>query len=202
MSVTFYTRTIGPQIDILKLKRLCYNFCPTSVIRLLDYLLSLHTRILFGLFTTFPTCWLLLPPLGYCEFSLTTQASVMRAVTNLTENTDLTTSVMGMAFHWTITTIFNICQSPTLLSFPFSAKRVFAVPWVLSPFVWVAMSWVVCEAVAFTQLYPHLKGWSIQYRSKVSWHSILHPCMNRFCIVMVSFKVFSSPYCAFSNTLH
>jgi len=103
----------------------------------------------------------------------------MRAVTNLTENTDLTTSVMGMAFHWTITTIFNICQSPTLLSFPFSAKRVFAVPWVLSPFVWVAMSWVVCEAVAFSQLYPHLKGWSIQYRSKVSWHSILDPCMNR-----------------------
>ena len=37
MSVGFYICTIGPQIDILKLKRLCYNFCPTSVIRLLDY---------------------------------------------------------------------------------------------------------------------------------------------------------------------
>ena len=40
MSVGFYICTIGPQIDILKLKRLCYNFCPTSVIRLLDYTLS------------------------------------------------------------------------------------------------------------------------------------------------------------------
>ena len=135
MSVTFYTCTIGPQIDILKLKRLCYNFCPTSVIRLLDYLLSLHTRIIWVIYHI-SDMLIAASPLDYCEFSLTTQASVMRAVTNLTENTDLTTSVMGMAFHWTIiTTIFNICQSPTLLSFPFSAKRVSAVPWVLSPFV-------------------------------------------------------------------
>ena len=37
MLVAFYICTIGPQIDILKLKRLCYNFCPTSVTRLLDY---------------------------------------------------------------------------------------------------------------------------------------------------------------------
>ena len=38
ISVGFYICTIGPQIAILKLKRLCYNFCATSVIRLLDYM--------------------------------------------------------------------------------------------------------------------------------------------------------------------
>ena len=46
MSVGFYICTIGPQIDILKLKRLCYNFCPTSVIRLLDYTLVFKNRVL------------------------------------------------------------------------------------------------------------------------------------------------------------
>ena len=37
ISVGFYACTIWPQIKVLKLKRLCYNFCLTSVIRLLDY---------------------------------------------------------------------------------------------------------------------------------------------------------------------
>ena len=32
ISVGFYICTIGPQIDILKLKRLCYNFCPNSFV--------------------------------------------------------------------------------------------------------------------------------------------------------------------------
>ena len=47
----------------------------------------------------------------------------MRAVTNLAENTDLTTSVMGMAFHWTITTIFNICQSPHTVVVSFLCEK-------------------------------------------------------------------------------
>ena len=38
MAVAFYICIIGLQIDIFKLKRLFYNFCPTSVTCLLDYM--------------------------------------------------------------------------------------------------------------------------------------------------------------------
>jgi len=37
ISVGFYICTIGPQINNLKLKRLCYNFCPTSTIKIRSF---------------------------------------------------------------------------------------------------------------------------------------------------------------------
>ena len=37
ISVGFYLCNIGPQINNLKLKWLCYNFCPTSTIKIRSF---------------------------------------------------------------------------------------------------------------------------------------------------------------------
>ena len=50
ISVGFYICNIGPQINNLKLKWLCYNFCPTSTIKIRSFtgLVSLNGKKFYG----------------------------------------------------------------------------------------------------------------------------------------------------------